>query len=169
MQTDPIRVTFPITDKDYGAWQSAAEKGGRALSDSRRLRLRLADGSLYSHEGGIDFGDNKVDRETATVVMHARFPNAAGALLPNAFVRVLTDEKRPPNLLVVPSSAVMRTAKGSVVWTISADGVARSVPVVTGATWQDRTVVSEGIEDGARVVVAGGFKLKDGLKAKVVE
>ena len=169
VQTDPIRVTFPITDKDYGAWQAAAEKGGRALSDSRRLRLRLADGSLYSHEGGIDFGDNKVDRETATVVMHARFQNAAGALLPNAFVRVLTDEKRPPNLLVVPSSAVMRTAKGSVVWTVSADGVARSVPVVTGATWQDRTVVSEGIEDGARVVVAGGFKLKDGLKAKVVE
>ena len=43
VQTDPVRVVFPITDKDYGAWQAAAERGGRELRDSRRLRLRLPD------------------------------------------------------------------------------------------------------------------------------
>ena len=169
VQTDPVRVVFPITDKDYGSWQAAAERGGRELGDSRRLRLRLADGSAYGRTGTIDFGDNKVDRETATVVLHARFANPAGALLPNAFVRVLSDESCPPRLLTVPSCAVERTAKGPYVWTLDADGTAHMNPIEVEATDGGVTAVRGGLADGARVVVTGGFKLKEGQKAKVVE
>ena len=168
VQTDPIRVVFPITDKDYGAWQAAAERGGRELKDSRRLRLRLADGSEYGKTGVIDFGDNKVDRETATVVMHVSFANAAGALLPNAFVRVLSDESHPPRLLTVPSGAIERTAKGVHVWLLQADGTVKAAAVEVGATWKGLTVVAKGIDEGAKVVVAGGFKLRDGMKVNVV-
>ena len=168
VQTDPIRVVFPITDKDYGAWQAAAERGGRELKDSRRLRLRLADGSEYGKTGVIDFGDNKVDRETATVVMHVSFANASGALLPNAFVRVLSDESHPPRLLTVPSGAIERTAKGVHVWLLQADGTVKAAAVEVGATWKGLTVVAKGIDEGAKVVVAGGFKLRDGMKVNVV-
>ena len=169
VQNDPIRVVFPITDKDYGAWQAAAERGGRELKDSRRLRLRLADGSEYGKTGVIDFGDNKVDRETATVVMHVSFANAAGALLPNAFVRVLSDESHPPRLLTVPSGAIERTAKGVHVWLLQADGTVKAAAVEVGATWKGLTVVAKGIDEGAKVVVAGGFKLRDGMKVDVVQ
>jgi len=168
VQTDPIRVVFPITDKDYGAWQAAAERGGRALEDSRRLRLRLADGSTYGKMGIIDFGDNKVDRETATVVLRARFENPAGALLPDAFVRVLSDESHPPRLLTVPVGAIERTAKGTYVWALQADGTVKATPVETGATWQGLVSVMKGLDEGAKVVEAGGFKLKDGMKVSVV-
>jgi len=169
VQVDPIRVVFPITDKDYGAWQSAAERGGRELKDSRRLRLRLADGSDYGKTGVIDFGNNKVDRETATVVMHVCFENADARLLPNAFVRILSDESHPPRLLTVPSDAIGRTAKGTYVWSLLPDGTVKSVPVETGATWKGMTEVRRGIAEGAKVVVEGGFKLKDGMKVSVAE
>ena len=168
VQIDPIRVVFPITDKDYGAWQAAAERGGRELRDSRRLRLRLADGGEYGRTGVIDFGNNKVDRETATVVMHVSFENAGGALLPNAFVRVVSDESHPPRLMTVPAGAVERTAQGVHVWLLRPDGTVKAAPVELGATWKGRTVVSKGVEEGAKVVVAGGFKLKDGMKVSVV-
>jgi len=168
MQTDPIRVVFPITDKDYGAWQAAAERGGRALRDSRRLRLRLADGSLYGRPGVIDFGNNKVDRETATVILYARFENGAGALLPDAFVRVLSDESHPPRLLTVPVGAVERTAKGTHVWTLLPDGTVRAAAVETGATCKGLMAVVGGLAEGAKVVIAGGFKLRDGMKVNVV-
>ena len=169
VQIDPIRVVFPITDKDYGAWQAAAERGGRELKDSRRLRLRLADGSEYGQTGVIDFGDNKVDRETATVVMHVSFANAGGALLPDAFVRVLSDESHPPRLLTVPSGAIERTAKGVHVWLLQADGTVKAAAVEIGAAWNGMTVVAKGLEEGTKVVVAGGFKLRDGMKVNVVE
>ena len=169
VQTDPIRVVFPITDKDYGAWQTAAERGGRALKDSRRLRLRLADGSVYGKLGAIDFGNNKVDRETATVVLHARFENAGGALLPGAFVRVVSDENHPPRLLTIPSGAVEQTAKGVHVWLLKPDGTVKATAVETGATWNGATTVLKGLDEGAKVVVAGGFKLRDGMKVDVAE
>ena len=169
VQTDPVRVVFPITDKDYGAWQTAAERGGRELKDSRRLRLRLADGALYGGQGSIDFGNNKVDRETATVVLYARFENGTGALLPDAFVRVLSDESHPPRLLTVPVGAVERSATGLRVWRLQPDGTVKETAVKTGATWNGRTAVLDGLEEGARIVVAGGFKLRDGVKVNVAE
>ena len=169
VQTDPVRVVFPITDKDYGSWQAAAERGGRELKDSRRLRLRLADGSAYDRTGIIDFGNNKVDRETATVVLHARFENGAGALLPDAFVRVLSDEAYPPRLVTVPADAVERTAKGLRVWELLADGTVRSRAIEAGATWKGRKAVLTGLEEGTKVVVAGGFKLRDGMRVNVAK
>jgi len=169
VQTDPVRVVFPITDKDYGAWQAAAERGGRELKDSRRLRLRLADGSVYGKLGAIDFGNNKVDRETATVILFARFENAGGALLPDAFVRVLSDESHPPRLLTVPAGAVERTAKGLHVWRLMPDGTVKATSVATGATWRGLTAVVKGLDDGAKIVVAGGFKLRDGMKVNVAK
>lgn len=169
VQTDPVRVVFPITDKDYGAWQAAAERGGRELRDSRRLRLRLADGTLYGGQGSIDFGNNKVDRETATVVLYARFENGKGALLPDAFVRVLSDESHPPRLLTVPVGAVERTAKGLHVWRLRPDGTVKAAAIRGGATWEGRMAVLDGLEEGAEVVSAGGFKLRDGMKVAVVK
>ena len=168
-QIDPIRVVFPITDKDYGAWQAAAERGGQALKDTRRLRLRLADGTEYGPQGVVDFGNNAIDRETATVVLYARFENPAGALLPGAFVRVVSDETHPPRLLTIPVAALERTAKGQHVWRLGGDGTVKSAPISAGATWQGRTAVLDGLEDGARIVVSGGFKLTDGQKVNVAQ
>ena len=169
VQTDPIRVRFPVTDKEYGAWQAAAERAGCAPGTARRLRLRLADGVEYAHTGALDFGDNKVDRETATVFLFARFGNPAGALLPDAFVRVLCDAAEPPRLLTVPAGAVERTADGFRVWTLAADGTVKAAAVETGATWRDRTAIRKGLEEGAKIVVAGGFKLRDGMKVNVAK
>jgi len=169
VQIDPIRVVFPITDKEYGLWQAAAERGGRPLKDFRRLRLRLPDGRIYARAGVIDFGNNKADRETATVVLHVSFENARGDLLPNAFVRVLSDEFHPSRLLTVPVGAVERTAMGTSVWALAADGTVKAVEVETGATWKGLTVIRKGLTEGAKVVVEGGFKLRDGMKVSVAE
>ncbi len=169
VQIDPIRVVFPITDKDYGDWQSAAEHGGRALADSRRLRLRLADGTAYDKTGVIDFGNNKVDRETATVVLHVCFENGAGRILPNAFVRVISDESHPERVLAVAADAVERTAKGQHVWVLGADGAVKARAVESGRSWNGLTEIRSGLEEGTRVVVEGGFKLRDGMKVSVAE
>ena len=169
VQLDPIRVVFPVSDRDYDAWQAAAERGGRALKDSRRLRLRLPDGSLYGAEGVVDFGDNEMSRETATLTIHAGFANPAGRLVPNAFVRVLSDEKNPPAVLVVPTAALVRTDEGLQAWKIAADGTAHPVFVETGGEWGDLSKVASGLSEGDRIVGLGAFKLKDGDAVRVME
>ena len=169
VQTDPIRVVFPVSDRDYDSWQAAAERGGRELKDSRRLRLRLPDGSVYGPEGVIDFGDNEMSRETATLTMHAGFENPAGRLVANAFVRVLSDEKNPSETLVVPTAALVRSDEGLQAWKIGDDGRVHPVNVVVDGEWNGLSRVAGGLSAGDRIVARGAFKLKDGDAVRVVE
>ena len=168
VQLDPIRVTFPITDRDYDAWQAAAERGGAELKDSRRLRLRLPNGEVYGAEGVIDFGDNEMSRTTGTLVMYVSFANPKGRLVPNAFVRVLSDERHPAAALTVPAGAAMLTDDGMCAWTLDDESRAHPVKVEVGTTWDGRTEVKKGLSEGQRVVTVGGFKLHDGTKVRVV-
>ena len=163
VKLDPIRVVFPVTDRDYDSWQAAAERSGSELGDSRRLRLRLPNGEEYRERGKIEFGDNEMNRETGTLVMFVSFANPTGRLVPNAFVRVISDEANPPRELVVPSGAVELCDKGKRVWTVDDTGKVHPVPVEVGKTWDGLTLVKSGIKEGVRVVAVGGFKLKDGM------
>ena len=162
VKLDPIRVVFPVTDRDYDAWRSAAERCGAELNDSRRFRIRLPNGEMYAERGAIEFGDNEMSRETGTMVMYVSFPNASGRLVPNAFVRVLADESKPPRALVVPSGAVVPGDDGARVWTVDGGNRAHSVRVETGKTWNGATLVKSGLSEGDRIVCAGAFKLKEG-------
>ena len=168
VQTDPIRVVFPISDRDYDAWQAAAERGGRALKDSRRLRLLLPDGTLYGQEGVIDFGDNEMSRETATLTLHASFANPAGRLVANAFVRVLSDEKNSPPTLVVPTAALVRADEGLQAWKIDGDDKVHPVLVKVDGEWNGISRVVQGLSAGDRIVSLGAFKLKDGDTVRTV-
>ena len=169
VKLDPIRVVFPVTDHDYDSWQSAAERSGSELSVSRRLRLRLPNGELYRECGKIEFGDNEMSRETGTLVMFVSFANPTGRLVPNAFVRVISDETDPPKALVVPSGAVELADDGNRVWTVDAEGKVHPVRVEVGRTWDGLTLVKSGIEEGTRVVTVGGFRLKDGMTVVCAE
>ncbi len=168
VQTDPIRVVFPVSDRDYDAWQAAADRGGRNIGEMRRLRLILPDGSLYGHEGAIDFGDNEMSRETATLTMHVGFANPAGRLVANAFVRVLSDERNPPSALVVPTAALVRVDEGLQAWRIGEDGRVHPVIVETDGEWNGLSRIAKGLSAGDRIVGSGAFKLKDGDIVKVV-
>ena len=163
VKLDPIRVVFPITDRDYDAWQSAAERDGTELNHARRFRLKLPNGEEYGERGTVEFGDNEMSRETGTLVMYLLFPNPSGRLVPNAFVRVLSDEAKPSRALTVPAGAVVLVDDGIRVWTVDGQNKARSVPVETGKTWNGMTLVKSGLSEGDRVVSSGGFKLKDGM------
>jgi len=168
VKVDPIRVVFPITDRDYDSWQAAAESAGTDLKDSRRLRLRLANGEEYRERGTIEFGDNEMSRQTGTLVMYVSFANPNGRLVPNAFVRVLSDEAKPPRALTVPSGAVVLGDEGPCVWIIDGASKVRHVPIKVGKTWNGLTLVKSGLKEGTRVVGAGGFKLKDGMTVRCV-
>lgn len=163
VKLDPIRVAFPVTDRDYDSWRSAADRRGTELNESRRLRLRLPNGEEYGERGTIEFGDNEMSRETGTLVMFASFPNPTGRLVPNAFVRVISDETNPPRALVVPSGAVELSNGGKRVWTVDDAGKVHPAPVEVGRSHDGLTLVKSGIEEGTRVVTSGGFKLKDGM------
>lgn len=162
VQVDPIRVTFPITDRAYLAW------GGARVGDERRLRLRLADDTIYPAVGTWAFSDNEMSAETATLIIRAEFPNDSRKLVPNAYVTVLADEADPKPVPVVPALAVAKSGNATGVWIYNDDGTVSFREIEPGARQGGKVRVLKGIEPGTPIVVQGVHKLGEGMKVTVV-
>ena len=169
VQSDPIRVTFPLSDREYMTWLEEAAKRGTDARASRRLRLRLPNDSVYDTEGAWEFDDNEIDSSTATIQLRLSFANPKGLLVPNSFVRVLTDECNPQKALTVPDAAIVSEEGGFSVWVVAEDGSVKRRRIVKGASAGGVTVVVEGLADGERIVHRGVHKLSDGMKIRIAE
>lgn len=72
-------------------------------------------------------------------------------------------------ILSVPLSAVQRGADGNPMVWVFEDGRVRATPVRTGTFGADSVPVTEGLDAGDRVVVAGGHLLRDGQDVTAVD
>jgi RND family efflux transporter MFP subunit len=167
VQIDPIRVSFPLTDRAYVGWRAAQLKG---VAPDYRLRLLLPDGSEYKGLGAWAFDDNTMSRETATIIMRLVFPNSERMLIPNSYVTLLVDHKNPPKLPCVPQQAVLDLSTGScAVWVLKDDMTVEQRVVETRETSGGWTPVVSGVKPGDKVVVSGIAKLAPGMKVALAE
>jgi RND family efflux transporter MFP subunit len=167
VQIDPIRVTFPLTDRSYVAWRSQQLNGS---APDYRLRLLLPDGSEYSGLGEWAFDDNTMSKETATIIMRLKFPNPERMLIPNSYVTLLVDYKTPPKYLCVPQQALYDLSTGSrAVWVLKEDMTVEQRIVETREVSGGWTPVVEGLKLGEKVVISGISKLAPGMKVTLVE
>ena len=169
MQTDPIRVTFPLTDRAFVAWREAQAKGD--AGDGIRTRLLLPDGSAYEGEGRFDFDDNQMSRETATIIMRLSFANPGRLLVPNSYLTLLADRRDPKPLACVPQQAVFDIAGGNQgVWVLNeADMTVEQRVVTAKETFEGWTPVVTGLKGDEKVVVSGVSKLRPGAKVVLAE
>ena len=168
VQMDPIRVGFTVTDRDYLALRQKAEKRGVSPAELLRLRLRMPDGSTYPSIGRWSFADNEMSAESATVTIRADFDNAGGALLPKAYVEVLTDEVKPE---AVPSAPLMSLAHGAAangLWTVDDKNAITLHEVKTGRQDGEFVEILDGVKPGARIVTQGVSKLAAGMHVRIV-
>ena len=168
VQIDPIRVSFPLTDRAYIAWRQSQRKGtDRAF----RMRLILPDGSEYDQEGKWDFDDNQMSRETASIMMRLSFPNPERLLIPNSYVTLLTDYETPPSYPSVPQQCLIDLPGGNRgIWIVKDDMTVEQRPVEVKEAFEGWTPVVSGLEAGERVVLSGTAKpLGPGVKVTLVE
>ena len=167
VQIDPIRVSFPLTDRNYIAWRRAKVDGTEV---KRRMRLILPDGQEYAEKGTWDFDDNKMSADTATILMRLSFPNKNRLLVPNSFVTLLTDFEKPPKFVSVPQSAIFDTQGGNVaVYVLKDDNTVEARVVKTKEMYKGWVPILEGVKAGEKVVISGTSKLGPGMKVVVVE
>ena len=167
VQTNPMRVSFPLTDRAYVGWRSAQLKGS---APDYRLRLLLPDGSEYKQEGAWAFDDNTMSKETATIIMRLVFPNPNRMLIPNSYVTLLVDYKKPPKLPCVPQQAVVDLSTGSCgVWVLKDDMTVEQRVIETREMSEGWVPVCKGLSLGEKVIVSGMSKLAPGMKVTLAE
>ena len=167
VQIDPIRVTFPLTDRAYIGWRTALKKGH---APDYRMRLVLPDGSEYDREGTWDFDDNVMSKDTATIIMRLSFPNPDRMLIPNSYVTLLTDYRTPPKMPCIPQQAVFDLVGGSQgVWVLKEDMTVEQRVVELREMSEGWCPVVSGLAVGEKVVISGIGKLGPGMKVKLAE
>ena len=107
--------------------------------------------------------DSRVDPMTRSVLVRAEVPNADHALRAGMLmtVRVMRPER---TVLAVPEIAVEQVGTQSFVYTVAADNTVKRVEVTLGARQEGKVEVTSGLSEGARIVVDGTVKLRDGAK-----
>jgi len=153
---DPIYVTFPVSERDYLAYQKEENK------PDITPRIRLADRSVYPHEGEIAFLDNRVDPTTGTIRVRGTFPNPDGLLLPGQYVGVLLTLGQPRPRTVVAQAAVQENQAGRFVLVVGSDNRVEARQIETGERVGTDWVVESGLEPGEMVVVEGLQKVRPG-------
>jgi membrane fusion protein, multidrug efflux system len=158
--TQPAAVLFTLPATALADVRDALKRGPvEVTAFDQDNRLPLGTGKLL-------LIDNMIDQATATIRLKALFANDDEALWPGAFVnaRVLVETRR--DALTVPAAAVQSGPLGLFAWVVGGDNTVEPRPIEVGPATGDVTIVTAGLAEGDRVVVAGQYKLQP--KAPVV-
>ena len=160
-QLQPIAVLFSLPQDQLPAVMAKMRSGVTLNVEAfdRDDVNKIATGKLLTI-------DNQIDTTTGTYKLKSVFDNARDELFPNQFVNVhlLVDTKK--NVVIVPSTAVLRGAQGAYVFTVGSDNTVKVKNVIVAQTTGTVSGISKGLDAGDSVVTDGQDKLQDGIKVE---
>ena len=168
-QVDPIKVSFPVSEKLYLHFASQLNAiGNPQAKPSPRIDLILGDGSVYRYPGRLSAVNRQVDVQTGTITMQALFPNPENVLRPGMYAKVRAQTDVQHNALLVPQTAVSSIQGQYEVAVVGTDNRVTLRPVTPGMKTGSLWVIDEGLKPGERVVADGVMKVREGMEVKPV-
>jgi len=160
-QVSPIYVTFTVPE--------ASLAKVRQYFPARKLAVFTHPNGQTQNpaEGFLSFIDNNVDMMTGTVKLKATCPNKDRRLWPGEFVDAVLQLSVQKNAVVVQTRAIQTGQQGEYVYVVTSQDTAESRPVKTSGTYQDLTVIANGVKAGERVIVNGQLRVAPNAKVFV--
>jgi membrane fusion protein, multidrug efflux system len=162
---DPIRLYFPLSEKDYKEHANGLREAmQRPYSDRpEAIEMLFADGTVYPKKGRFSFVDRQVDPTTGTILIAASFPNPDHTLRPGQFAKARAVIDRITGALLVPERALMELQGSYQIGVVGADNKAEIRPIKIGPRFNRQVVVTEGLKEGEKVIVEGIQKVRPGV------
>lgn len=170
-QTDPMYVELSQSSDDlYILKKQLDSRNGStppAPSDIKAT-LTMADGSVYSAAGHLNFTGVDVNQNTNTIILRAEFPNPSNELLPGLFVRAKVIMGQDTQAVLAPQKAVLRDLQGRPYVYVIKDGKAErrfiTVSRAVGTNWY----VTDGLHAGEKIVLNGIDNVRSGMTVEEV-
>ncbi len=165
---DPIRVVFSVSEKKIDLIQKAfIDTKDKADDPMLAVQIKFSDKSTYSQKGGIAFIDNRIDPDTGTIAVWARFDNPDGRLVPGEYVNVFVQTAQPDMQPAVPQVAMQRDRQGEFVFVVDQNNQVEKRRIQTGKIIGDKFIVRSGLGTGEKVIVQGIQKVVPGMRVKL--
>jgi membrane fusion protein (multidrug efflux system) len=106
-QLNPIYVDLTQSSAEVLRFRQQLEGGSikRSGANQAKVRLRLEDGSLYAHEGTLEFTGVTVSETTGAITLRVVVPNPDGGLLPGMYVRAVVEQGVDEGAILAPRTA----------------------------------------------------------------
>jgi multidrug efflux system membrane fusion protein len=163
---DPIYVYFDLDEATYLKYNRLFFEGRRPSSreTANPVQVALTGEIKPSHDGKVDFLDNRLDVSTGTLHGRAVIPNKDLSILPGQFGRVRLIASAPYEALLLPDTAIATDQSRKIVFVVKDDDTVEAKPVTLGPLDEGLRVVREGLKPDDRVIVDGLQRARVGAK-----
>jgi RND family efflux transporter MFP subunit len=163
---DPIYVYFDMDEATYVKNSRLWFEGRRPSSreTANPVQVTLVGETKPSHDGKMDFVDNRLDVSTGTLRGRAVIPNTDYSILPGQFGRVRLIGSSPYEALLVPDIAITTDQSRKIVFVVKEDDTVEAKAVVLGPLDEGLRVVRQGLKPDDRVIVDGLQRARVGAK-----
>ena len=159
-----MQVYFAMTEKDM--LEMTKTKGGMhaVISEYPAVKLQLADGTTYGHDGKVAAVSGVIDQATGSVSMRADFPNPEHLLKSGGSGYIVVPHVSN-NAIVIPQDAVAQVQDRYFVYVVGKDNKVKYTNVTVNPDNDGKNyIIESGLKVGDRIVVKGITALKDGMQ-----
>jgi len=164
---DPLYVNFTISAADLLTLRQAQNVALAHQSDTK-VQITLPNGRRYDQSGTLDFSDVVTNPTTGAVNLRALLPNPKHELLPGMYVTLSITLGEQSRVYLIPQQAVQRDTVGAYALVVGADSKVVRKNVTTTESQGNDWVVTNGLENGDQVIVAGLQSAREGAQVKAV-
>jgi len=163
---DPIYLYFDVDEATYSRNNRLWFEGRRPSSRDtpNPVQVTLTGETKPSHDGKMDFLDNRLDNSTGTLRSRAIIPNKDMSILPGQFGRVRLIGSAPYEALLLPDTAIATDQSRKIVFVVKDDNTVEAKPVTLGPLDEGLRVIREGLKAEDRVIVDGLQRARVGAK-----
>ncbi len=151
-------VYFSVTEKEA---MVISQKG---IADLPSVKLQLADGSIYNHEGTVTRMSGVIDAATGSVQLIATFPNPEKTLKSGATGNIIIPRQNS-SVIIIPQACVSEVQNKKFIYLLGKDNKVKYTEIqVDPQNDGNNYIVTGGLKPGDKYVTNGITKLSDGME-----
>ena len=157
-----MEVYFSVTEKAAMQLQVAG------LQTLPGVKLQLADGSIYGHEGKVTKMSGVIDQATGSVQLIALFQNPE-KLLKSGGAGTIIIPRLANDVIIIPQSCVSEVQNKKFIYLVGSDNKVKYSEIKVDPQNDGMNyIVTEGLKTGDKYVTNGITKLTDGMEIKPI-
>ena len=157
-----MEVYFSVTEKAAMQLQAAG------LQSLPSVKLLLADGTTYGHEGKVTKMSGVIDQATGSVQLIALFQNPE-RVLKSGGAGTIVIPRQATDAIIIPQSCVSEVQDKKFIYLLGSDNKVKYSEIKVDAQNDGKSyIVTDGLKTGDKYVTNGITKLSDGMEIKPI-
>ena len=154
---NPIYCNFEVDERrvlQFTRMFFDGKSGGRE-GDQLKVDIAVSDKDEFEFHGVVDYAENQLDRQTATLQIRAKVENENEFLTPGLFARVRVPIGEPAERLLVKDAALGFDQDKRFAWVLKEDNTVEKRYVETGTLDGDLRIITGGVEKDELIAISG--------------